>query len=223
MNYNFENPSLGGLTFANNIFTQIPGTVPFYDMHALVIAPLKEVAEGSTIIFKFKSNLLLSNGTRTIKKLVANFGDGVLRTVINNGVIVLPSVSIPNPGTNANKILQFTVTFSDNLTLKTNGKIYLFKPLTSSPIVSAATTTTVAAAPQGSPCGFDTITEDMLETDPAKLAISGNSKRLVSDYAYQGINESVAIQGEIEARVYYRKKNGSTENFKKHCSNLLSL
>ncbi len=217
MNYNFENPALGGLTFANDLYSQVAGKVPFYDMHALVIAPLKNVAQGNTITYKFKTNLLLTNGTRTIKKLVANLGDGVLRTVINNGVIVIPSVNITNSGANGFKNLIFNVTFNNNLTMTTNGKIYLFKPISSVVVapLAASTSGNIVANPQGTPCGFDDITEDMLETDPAKLAISGNSKRLVSDYPYQGLNETVAIQGEIEARIYYRKKNGTEPNLQR--------
>lgn len=217
LNYNFENPALGGLTFANDLFSQVAGKVPFYDMHALVIAPLKNVAQGSTITYRFKTNLLLTNGTRTIKKLVANLGDGVLRTVINNGVIVIPSVNITNSGANGFINLVFNVTFNNNLTMTTNGKIYLFKPISSAAVapLAASTSGNIVTNPQSTPCGFDDITEDMLETDPVKLAISGNSKRLVSDYSYQGLNETVAIQGEIEVRIYYRKKNGTEPNLQR--------
>jgi hypothetical protein len=217
MNYNFENPALGGLTFANNLYSQVAGKVPFYNMHALVIAPLKDVAQGNIITYKFKTNLLLTNGTRTIKTLVANLGDGVLRTIISNGTIVLPSINITNSGANGFKKLIFNVTFNDNLTMTTNGKIYLFKPASSSLVAAASSTTTtnIVTNPQTTPCGFDDITEDMLETDPAKLAISGNAKRLVSDYPYQGLNETVAIQGEIEVRIYYHKMNGTTVNLQR--------
>lgn len=213
MNYNFENPTLGGLTLNNDLYSQIAGKVPFYDMHALIIAPLKQVAEGGVITYKFNSNLILTNGSRTIKTLTANLGDGVLRTIINNGSIVLPSVNINKTGANGNKKLIFNVTFNDNLTMTTNGQIYLFKKIL--PSGDATITRAIAQPPSGSPCGFDNITEDMLETDAAKLAISGNSKRLVSDYAYQGLNESAAIQGEIEARIYYRTKNGTATNYQK--------
>lgn len=214
MNYNFETPALGGLTFSNDLYSQVVGKVPFYDMHALVIAPLKDVAQGGVITYKFKTNLLLTNGTRTIKTLVANLGDGVLRTIISNGTILLPSINITNSGANGFKKLIFNVTFNDNLTMTTNGKIYLFKPASSSLVAAASsnTTTNIVTNPQTTPCGFDDITEDMLETDPAKLAISGNAKRLVSDYPYQGLNETAPIQGEIEARIYYHKLNGTTVN-----------
>jgi hypothetical protein len=73
LNYNFENPSEGGLNFSNNLYSQIAGKAPFFSLYALIIAPLKKYAVGNTIEYKFNTNFILNNGTKRVKNLVVNF------------------------------------------------------------------------------------------------------------------------------------------------------
>lgn len=123
LNYNSDNESLGGLTLSNNLFSQINGKPPFNSSSVVVIAPTKDNVVGSSITYNFKSNLWFTNGTKTIKKVTAVLGDGVSRGVIVNGSIALPTVTITY-SQSGYKYLKFTVTFSDNSTHVTYGKLY---------------------------------------------------------------------------------------------------
>jgi hypothetical protein len=192
LNYDPDTPSLGGLNLVNNLYSQISNTVPFYDLYALVVAPLKSIAEGTSITYKFRNDLILNNGNKTIKTLIADLGDGIARTIISNGTIVLPSVTYNNTGSNGDKKLSFTVTFDDNFTITTYGKISLFKSAGRS-LTGRGTANTSSALCVSSPT-----VEDLLWNNPT------NPKRLISDYAYQGLGESTPIFGEIEARVFYK-------------------
>ncbi len=192
MNYNQETPSLGGLNFSNNLYSQIPNKVPFYDLYALVIAPLKSIAEGSSITYKFRNDLIFNNGGKIIKTLTVDFGDGITRTIISNAAIVLPSVTFANNGSNGYKKLLFTVTFDNNFTIATYGEISLFKKSIISPTARGTAKTS------SSLCVYNPQIEDLLWSNIA------NPKRLISDYAYQGLGEAAPIFGEIEARVFYK-------------------
>lgn len=88
LNYNEDNPSAGGLTYntTTNKFVPISGKVPFYMMHNIVIAPAKEFVSGANVIYKLRNDLFFTNGTKTIKTMVANFGDGINRTLIANSI-----------------------------------------------------------------------------------------------------------------------------------------
>ena len=125
LNYNVDDPSQGGLTFnsTTNKFVQTSGRVPFYMLNATVIAPTKDYVSGSSITYKIRNDLYFKNGTKTIKTLVANFGDGVNRTLINAQVLTNQDVVI-NYTTSGDKISTFNITYTDNTTLTTYGKIY---------------------------------------------------------------------------------------------------
>ena len=89
LNYNEDKPSAGGLTYnaTTNKFAPIVGKVPFYTMNTTVIAPTKETVSGTAITYKIRPDLFFQNGTKTIKTLTANFGDGIVRTLITNYVL----------------------------------------------------------------------------------------------------------------------------------------
>ena len=123
LNYDSIHPSNGGLTLSNNLFYQISGKPPFLSSAVTVIAPLKESIVGTSFTYNFKSNLLFTNGTKTIKTVSADLGDGVSRNVIVNGAIAISSATVTY-SSSGYKYLKFTVTFSDNSTHVTYGKIY---------------------------------------------------------------------------------------------------
>ena len=123
LNYDSINPSLGGLTLSNNLFYQISGKPPFLSSSVVMVAPLKENIVGTSFIYNFKSGLWLTNGTKTIKTLSADLGDGVVRNVIVNGAIAISSATVTY-SSSGYKYLKFTITFSDNSTHVTYGKIY---------------------------------------------------------------------------------------------------
>lgn len=125
LNYNEDNPSLGGLTYNPTTFkfAQISGAVPFYMLHNTVVSPAKDNVSGSAVTYKIRNDLFFQNGTKTIKTLTANFGDGVNRTLISNGIFTNQNC-IVNYTSSGEKISTYTITYSDNTTLTTYGKIY---------------------------------------------------------------------------------------------------
>lgn len=125
LNYNEDNPSAGGLTYnsSTNKFQTISGKVPFYMLHNTVIAPAKEHVSGTNVVYKLRNDLYFKNGSKTIKTVVANFGDGINRTIINNSILTNQNISI-NYSSSGDKISTFTITYNDNTTLVTHGKIY---------------------------------------------------------------------------------------------------
>lgn len=125
LNYNEDAPSQGGLTFntTTNKFVQISGKVPFYMLNTSIIAPTKDYVSGTSVIYKIRNDLYFKNGTKTIKTLVANFGDGVNRTLINAQVLTNQNITV-NYTTSGEKISKFTITYTDNTTLTTYGKIF---------------------------------------------------------------------------------------------------
>jgi hypothetical protein len=189
---------LGGLNFNGTLYSQIPNKQPFFHLHAIIIAPLKEVIVGNNLIFNFKNNMILNNGTKTIKTLTANFGDGINRTIISNGTIVLQTVNINNTLPNGDRKLTFNITFNDNGTATTYGKIYFS---------GGGNNLIPSIANPPSPCDNDPIKEDLFSS----------TTRLVSDYPFQGLGETQPINGQIEARVFYHSflSDGITVNTQK--------
>lgn len=125
LNYNEDNPSQGGLTFntSTNKFVQISGKVPFYMLNTSIIAPTKDYVSGTSVIYKIRNDLYFKNGTKNIKTLVANFGDGINRTLISSQLLTNQNITV-NYTSSGEKISTFTITYSDNTTLTTYGKIF---------------------------------------------------------------------------------------------------
>lgn len=125
LNYNEDNPSQGGLTYNTftNRFSQISGKDPFFKFHNTVVAPAKDYVSGISITYKVNNSFYFKNGSKTIKTLVADFGDGINRTLINNQVLSNQNITV-NYGSSGDKISTFTITYTDNSTLTTYGKIY---------------------------------------------------------------------------------------------------
>ena len=96
LNYDVLNEQNGGLTFneTTNKFSSIAGKVPFYLLHNTIIAPTKNYLVGNTAIFNLRNDLFFKNGTKTIETLVANFGDGINRTLITGGALTNQSITV---------------------------------------------------------------------------------------------------------------------------------
>nr|WP_294774091.1 T9SS type A sorting domain-containing protein [uncultured Flavobacterium sp.] len=125
LNYNEDVPSQGGLTFntSTNKFVPISGKAPFLMLNTTIIAPTKDYVSGTSVIYKIRNDLFFKNGTKNIKTLVANFGDGINRTLINSQVLTNQNITV-NYTTSGEKISKFTITYTDNTTLTTYGKIF---------------------------------------------------------------------------------------------------
>lgn len=126
INYSEENPSQGGLTLntTTNKFEQIAGKAPFLSLNTTVISPLKEYVVGKNITYNIKNDLYFKNTYKNISTLTADFGDGVIRPIISNGVLTNQNIVI-NYSSGGNKTLIFNVTYDDNTTLTTFGEIFL--------------------------------------------------------------------------------------------------
>ncbi|CCG52270.1 Protein of unknown function precursor [Flavobacterium indicum GPTSA100-9 = DSM 17447] len=127
LNFNEENPSAGGVTFNQSTgkFVAVVGQPSFIGKKISIMSPLKEFITGSAFQFNFKNNLILNNTTTTIKTLVVDFIDGSSPvTIISNSTIVVPTKTV-NYTDSGMKSLKFTITYSDNTTLETYGKIYV--------------------------------------------------------------------------------------------------
>lgn len=178
LNYNEDNPSTGGLTYNTNTnkFVQIVGKVPFYTLNTTVIAPMKETVSGTTITYKIRSDLFFQNGTKNIKTLTANFGDGVVRNLITNFVLTPQNITV-NYTTTGIKTSSFVVTYADNSTITTYGKLFFM--LNNNPNAKMAS----------SCMGTDLFKED---------------KVIIADEPFPGY-DGQTFKGQIVARIFYHK------------------
>ena len=178
LNYNEGNPSIGGLLFDANtqLFSQISGKAPFFGLHATVIAPLKKYANGTSIVFNFRNDLTFFNGTKTIKNLTVDLGDGINRSIISNGIFSPQSITV-NYTTSGEKKLMFSIIYSDNTTLTTNGT-FNFQYANNS-----------TAKLSSSMCNGEPLADDF---------------SIISDTAFQGYDESYAFKGKFDYRIFYR-------------------
>lgn len=95
INYDTEDPlnPEKGYYLINKALVPIVGKQQFIKLHATVISPLKKTVTGDVITFKFRDELLFSNGKK-IKNLRADLGDGFYRTIIANSILVAKKISI---------------------------------------------------------------------------------------------------------------------------------
>lgn len=183
LNYNEDNPATGGMTYntSTNKFVAISGKVPFYMLHNTVIAPAKEHVSGTNVVYKIRNDLYFKNGTKTIKTLIANFGDGINRTLISNYFLTNQNISI-NYTTSGEKISTFTITYNDNSTSTTYGKIYFDYKSNSNVTFSNTSTPSSCTA------------EDPLKQD----------FQLQADISFTGYNVGdPTIKAKIDYRIFY--------------------
>lgn len=184
LNFNEDNPSAGGLNYnsSSKKFESITNKVPFYMLHNTVIAPTKEHVSGTNVVFKLRNDIYFKNGTKTIKTLIANFGDGINRTLISNFILTNQNITV-NYNSSGDKISTFTITYNDNSTLTTYGKIYFQY----SPLITSLTTSTSSTA--SSCTGLDPLKQDF---------------ELHSDIPFTGYNiGDPTIKSKIDYRIFY--------------------
>jgi hypothetical protein len=184
LNYNEESPSSGGLTYntITNRFQSISGKAPFFMLHNTIIAPAKEHVSGINVVYKLRNDLYFKNGTKTIKTMVADFGDGTNRILISNSIFSNQTITI-NYNSSGDKISKFVIIYNDDSTLTTYGKIYFYyKPLTSR-IVSSSNLTPGSCT----------------TSDPLKQDFT-----LQADIPFTGYNVGdPTIKAKIDYRIFY--------------------
>jgi hypothetical protein len=188
LNYNEINPSLGRLQYNETTFLYYDSgntAQPLFNtFQTTVIAPLKDVVIGNTIsfnwntLFDFENQLIPS---KKIKTLTVDYGTGIVYNIISNGVLTntTQQITYPNSG---DKQITFAVTYIDDSKLTTYAKINYQKV--------NSITGKLASNPN---CGSD---YGLTKTE-----------QLISDYAFQGYEESFAFKGFIEYRTFYRTIN----------------
>ena len=191
LNFNEEIPSNGGVTFNQSTgkFVVVAGRPSFISKKISVIAPLKEFVTGSSFVFNFKNNLIFNNATTTIKTLVVDFTDGSApSTIISNNTIVIPSKTV-NYATTGMKSIKFTITYSDNTTLITYGKIY---------IKYSSNLQTLAPSNTNSPC-YELLKDKGIFT---------------STIPFKGYSESSPVFGKTEYTIFYGYNNTAKQMIK---------
>jgi hypothetical protein len=117
-------------------YVPIPGKQPFYTLHTTVISPLRNAIQGDYAEFRFHNDNFFSyDSEKNIISLVAEFGDGVSRTVIENGLFINSKITV-NYTTSGLKIIKFSVKYRDNTEVVTYGSVY-FRSM-SQPIAESA-------------------------------------------------------------------------------------
>src|SRR5690606_24356670 len=122
LHYNEDSPEEGGLLYDSitNKLTSIAGRPPFLRLYTTVIAPAKDYAVGTSVVYKIKDDLYFNNGAQNIKKLTADFGDGISRILIDNGVLTNQNITI-NYTERVKKVSHFEVVYFDDTTVTTKG------------------------------------------------------------------------------------------------------
>lgn len=185
LNFNENTPADGGLTYSNNMLYPIAGKPSFVTKKVLIASPLKDYISGTTVNFNFSSNLIFTNAASAIKTLTVDFGNNQVSTVIQNGNIITPSVTISYTSKGM-KTIKFTALFADNSTMETYGKFYFN-------YVSAAD------PEKGSIACNETLKEKGIFT---------------SKIPYQGTEESSPVFGKIEYNIFYNYNNAARKILK---------
>ena len=193
LNFNPNNPRESGLILKDSLFEQIVGKKPFFNGHALVVAPLKNVMKGEKIVFKFSENLIFNNSDSNIKTLVADFGNGQNQLIIENGRIIRSEVIIENFKIDSDKTFHFTVELFNDFTFNTNGKIFTV-------FGNASRTSNI----QPIACSTNPLVSNVAIDN---FAISYTE----AEVPFQGLNETMEIKAQIQPRVFYHTNNGNTQ------------
>jgi hypothetical protein len=201
LNFNEEDQSAGGLYFQNGdatdtqllilqpnvgMFTIIPNRPSFISKKIFIASPLQEMVTGSSITFNFKNNLIFNNATTNIKTMVVDFEDGnFATTIVNNGVLAIPA-KIVNYTSSGIKTLTFTVTFADNTTIVTYGKVYMNYFANSSRLI----------------------------TSPTCYGILKDKGTFTSKIPFKGYTESSGVFGKSEYTIFYGDNNNARQMIK---------
>ena len=135
LNYNQEDENQGGLTIESLKFEKISNDKDaFLENHVFVFSPLKANAKGATIVYNINEAFIFqSTQNKNITDLAINFGNNQSHQVIENGVVILPQVTITYD-TQGTKNLEAQATMADGTSITTLGSIYISGFATSPPI-----------------------------------------------------------------------------------------
>jgi hypothetical protein len=197
LNFNEDDASLTGLTYANNQYAVVAGKPSFVSKKILVASPLKDFVSGSSINFNFSDTFIFNNTTTLIKKLTIKFDQNATNTpitIINNNAFVLSTKNIIYT-TSGYKTLQFTTTFTDNTSITTYAKIHV--------TVTSSTTTQQVVNSTNNLC-----TDTLRDRGVFTATETDNST------AFQGYDETYAFKGNIEYTVFYSYSNNARQMLK---------
>lgn len=135
LNYFEQDESQGGLSKGEVKFEKINNDKSaFQENHVFVLSPLKSYAKGASIIFNISEDFIFQNSlNKNINTLTLDFGNQQIHTVIENGIIVLPQLTITYTEDGDKQVLA-QATMTDGTTQTTKGLIYTSGFTTSPPI-----------------------------------------------------------------------------------------
>lgn len=135
LNYYKDDQSQGGLSKGAINFEKINNDKSaFQEKHVFVLSPLKSYVKGASITFNISEDFIFQSSlNKNINTLMIDFGNQQVHTVIENGVIVLPQLTITYTE-DSDKQLLAQATMTDGTTLTTKGLIYTGGFATSPPI-----------------------------------------------------------------------------------------
>lgn len=200
LNFNEDDASLTGVTYNGTQFSTVAGKSTFIAKKVIIATPLKEIVQGSSINFNFKTALISNNATTIIKTLTVSFDDGTTNatTIISNSAIVLPTKNIIY-ATTGTKTISFLVTFSDNTTLTTFATMYVDIP--------PATQTAFTAGATG--------TNDLCtETLRVRGMYPNTATERAASIPFPGYGETIATYGKIEYTAFYSYSNTAKKMLK---------
>ena len=71
------------------------GKSAFQENHVFIVSPLKSSAKGESITFKISEDFIFQNSlNKQINTLTIDFGNQQIHTVIENGILILPQITI---------------------------------------------------------------------------------------------------------------------------------
>ncbi|KFC18821.1 T9SS type A sorting domain-containing protein [Chryseobacterium sp. FH1] len=186
--YDEESQSNGGLSFntSTNLFVKNNNGKPaFLELFTTIISPLKKEAKGTSVTFKFKSNLNFFNGSKTIKSLHADFGDGISRMITGDGLFK-PASFIINYSESGTKRIKFDIVYWDETTLTTYGSFYFtYSP----PNFQISDVLALKSSAKTNLCNGESLANDF---------------SIVSDTEFKGYDEPFSFKGKFDYRILYR-------------------
>jgi hypothetical protein len=145
--------STANVNYSNGFMRNKPGRNPFVKKQATVLAPLVGSARGSNISFKLDASFMLYKFGKPIKNLILQTNNSSF-TLINNSVLSNANFTTSYSSSGI-KILKFIVTFNDNTTKTTYGKVKIFVPNTYSAKGFTSSLDTISAASDLHYQGYD--------------------------------------------------------------------
>ncbi|EKB61199.1 esterase/lipase family protein [Bergeyella zoohelcum] len=119
LNYTPENPHLNALRLENKVFHPIDNRPVSTQKHITVLSPLSKVAMGNAVVYRFDNSWWYQHGNKSIQSLSADFGNGALVSVIQNGQLVQNKFPITYSQADEVKKITFHITYTDGSTLTT--------------------------------------------------------------------------------------------------------